>query len=228
MTAIVQRIEQIISDRLLTKHPFYALWSKGMLSKETLQEYAKQYFLLEKSFPAYLENLRHLAPSKEAQEVIEDNLADERGNPKPHTELWLDFAEGLGLSQAQATSASPLLQTSAEISVFSDLTRGSYVEGLAGLLAYEAMLPPVSESKMDGLRKFYGLADDKTLGFFTVHSVADVKHSNAWKQLLAGAVHTKADEAKAVQAVNRAIDAMWGFLDGVLEHYVPEETRAMC
>ncbi len=228
MTAIIQQIERIVEDKSVTKHPFYALWSKGMLSMQTLQEYARQYYHLEKAFPAYLENLLAFAPTAQAKEVIEENLADERGNPKPHTELWLDFAGGLGLTEAQATSAYPLIQTSGEIGAFHELTRSSYIEGLSALLVYEAMLPAVSESKMDGLRKHYHLSDAKSLGFFTTHAVADVKHSNAWKALLAEAVQTKADKRLALHAAEKAVDALWAFLDGVMEHYVPVETKAMC
>ncbi|HIH16156.1 MAG TPA: CADD family putative folate metabolism protein [Candidatus Diapherotrites archaeon] len=232
MTAFIQAIEEILVERSLTRHPFYQVWSQGGLSRESLREYARQYYHLERAFPAYLQNLLALAPSEEARQAIRENLRDELGqnpaNPKPHTRLWLDFAEGLGLNEAQATTAVPIRETAAEVNAFTRLTKGSYLEGLAALLAYEAMLPAVSESKMDGLRKFYGLSDAKSLGFFSTHAIADVQHSNAWRHLLAEAVQSKEDEAKAIQAVNQAVDAMWGFLDGVMQQFVPAEAKAMC
>jgi pyrroloquinoline-quinone synthase len=33
---LIQRIDQIIEERSLLKHPFYEMWSDGKLTQETL------------------------------------------------------------------------------------------------------------------------------------------------------------------------------------------------
>ena len=38
----------------MLKHPFYVAWSEGKLSREVLQEYAKQYYAHVRAFPTYV------------------------------------------------------------------------------------------------------------------------------------------------------------------------------
>ena len=47
---IVSRIEA----RPMLAHPFYQAWTKGELSRESLVEYARQYFRHVDAFPRYV------------------------------------------------------------------------------------------------------------------------------------------------------------------------------
>ena len=46
-TELIRRIDEVISSKSLLKHPFYQSWSKGELPKESLKQYAKEYFHFE-------------------------------------------------------------------------------------------------------------------------------------------------------------------------------------
>lgn len=94
----------------------------------------------------------------------------------------------------------------------------SVEEGVAALFAYEAMLPQVSKSKIEGLKKHYNISDADSLSFFTTHIGADAKHSDIWLKLLEKSNGLSKERLEA--AVNDTCDALNLFLDGVLKHSV--------
>jgi pyrroloquinoline-quinone synthase len=91
------------------------------------------------------------------------------------------------------------------------IANSSWTEGLCALYAYESQVPAVSASKIEGLEKFYGVNDAKTLAFFKVHKAYDVEHSRKVRELIDA--HADADTACA--ATKKAADALWSFLDGM-------------
>ena len=54
---LLDRLDSMIDKRHLLNHPFYTKWAEGTLPKEALQEYARQYYAFEASFPRYLSAL---------------------------------------------------------------------------------------------------------------------------------------------------------------------------
>ena len=51
---ITQKIDEMIEERSLLKHPFYQAWSDGKLTKESLAGYSKEYFQLVKAVPSFM------------------------------------------------------------------------------------------------------------------------------------------------------------------------------
>lgn len=85
--------------------------------------------------------------------------------------------------------------------------------GLAALYAYESQIPAVASAKIDGLKRFYGVADERGLSFFTVHEKADVYHAQTGAETIARHCATAHDRELAVEAGDRALDALWSLLD---------------
>ena len=48
---LIQKIDQIIEERSLLKHPFYEMWSDGKLTQDSLAGYSKEYFQLVQVVP---------------------------------------------------------------------------------------------------------------------------------------------------------------------------------
>ena len=48
MGSLIKRIDQIIEDKSLLKHPFYEMWSDGKLELDSLKGYSKEYYQLVK------------------------------------------------------------------------------------------------------------------------------------------------------------------------------------
>jgi pyrroloquinoline-quinone synthase len=199
-------INAIIKERHLLNHPFYQRWSQGKVSKETLQEYAKQYYHYEKALPDFLScSLDHLEEGP-VRDAVAEVLHDESSNPKPHAEMWLDFARGLGIPAEEVRSAAPSRQTVNLVQTYTSLCRRGAEEAIGALYAYESQQPEVAQAKADGLTRFYDVTDKDSLAFFRLHAVLDVHHAAA----LRTALH---DCEQARESAHLALDAWWRMLD---------------
>ena len=67
---------------------------------------------------------------------------------------------------------------------FFSQARKSYAEGLASLYTYERQIPEIAETKIQGLKKFYGVTSKEGLEFFEAHKSADVIHRAECEKLL--------------------------------------------
>ncbi len=120
------------------------------------------------------------------------NLIDEEAGSPNHPELWLKFAEGLGVSDVAVRSTEKTPETKNLIDTFRSVCGdGSIAEGLAALYAYESQIPAICESKIDGLKKYYGFNNPEHYRYFTVHIVADREHSAAERSMLGAYVKSR-------------------------------------
>jgi len=219
--AFWRELESRVSKYDLLCHPFYRAWSEGTLTRDDLRAYASAYYGHVAAFPEYLSAFLERLQPGELQRAVMANLADEQGldeNPssRPHHELWLDFAEGMGASREQAATAEPPSEIAGLIAHFARVAReGSAAEALAAFFAYESQVPRLAREKARGLREMYG-ADARTCGYFTLHAVADVHHANVWRgqlsSLLAG---DEAMREPALAAAENAARCLWRALDGI-------------
>jgi pyrroloquinoline-quinone synthase len=206
-----ERLNQIIASKSLLTHPFYQAWTEGKLSQDVLRRYAGQYWAQVSSFPRFVSSVHSRCPQIEARKVLLENLVDEELHGVDHPELWMRFAEGLGATRAEVEAQQPLPETKAMVDGFFDLAASDWTDGLCALYAYESQVPEVSKSKIEGLKKFYGIQDARSLAFFQVHQQYDVDHAAKVGAL----IDLHADPVRAEAATQKAADALWGFLDGI-------------
>ena len=81
---LLDRIDAMIDERHLLKHPFYTKWTAGTLPKEAMQEYARQYFAFESAMPRFLSAIHSRTESAAARQQLLDNLWDEEHGKKNH------------------------------------------------------------------------------------------------------------------------------------------------
>ena len=205
---------QVTAKHLLT-HPFYQAWARGELSREALQDYARQYYHHVAAFPTYLSAVHTNTEDQAVRKQILANLIDEEAGCPNHPELWLDFADALGVTRNEAQNVALEPETRHLIDTFRDVCRqGEPTDGLAALYAYESQIPAVSESKIDGLKAHYGMTDPKAYRYFSVHIEADKEHAAVERQLLANNLNGS-NGPSAVRAADRVLDALWQMLSGV-------------
>jgi pyrroloquinoline-quinone synthase len=212
---------EAVMEYSMLKHPFYVAWTEGRLSREVLAEYAKQYYAHVRAFPTYVSGVHsHCDDVSIRQELLENLIEEERG-AENHPELWLRFAEGLGVAREDVRDAELLPATKDSVRQLQALTQSEdYREGLAALLAYESQIPEVAQTKREGLKSFYGLADERSVSFFRVHEGIDVLHSRVELEILKGQCRTSAQQGRAIAAARDAAKALWNFLDGVTAAYL--------
>jgi len=211
---VLGRIDEAIARRDLLTHPFYAKWVDGTLPTECLQEYARQYHAFESAFPTFLSALHSRCDDRETRQALLENLWDEEHGSNNHRELWLRFAEGIGVSREDVESAEPNATTQALLDTYARATREAPVAaGVAAVYAYEAQVPRVAHSKIRGLREHYGIDGGPAAEFFEVHGDLDIEHSAAERAIVAQAPADEADDI--VEATAEALDAWWDFLTAV-------------
>jgi pyrroloquinoline-quinone synthase len=217
----LRALDGVVARHAMLKHPFYQVWNEGKLSKETLAEYAKQYYAHVRMFPRYVSAVHSRCEDQAARQLLLENLIEEEQGENNHPELWLRFAEALGVRRDAAKTAKLLPSTHESVTAISNLTQGKdFVEGVAALYAYESQIPEVARTKRKGLKRFYGIADARSVSFFTVHEKADLLHRKAERDILARHCVTRQSQNRALKAAEESAKALWHFLDGVHEAYV--------
>ena len=209
---------QIAAKHLLT-HPFYLAWTRGELSKEALSDYARQYYHHVAAFPTYLSSVHARCEDQPTRRQLLDNLIDEEAGSPNHPELWLQFAEALGVSKQDVQSSEKQPETSNLIGTFRSVcSEGTTAEGLAALYAYESQIPAVCESKIKGLVENYNMTAPRDYEYFSVHVEADREHAAAERSMLSEYV-TDENAASTGTAVDRVLDALWEMLSGVCRRH---------
>lgn len=200
----------------LLAHPFYQAWSTGQLSRDDLREYAAGYYPHVAAFPTYLSALHSRLPDGDLRRAVLRNLAEEEIVGPAHSELWLDFAEGMGGQRQQVRQREPLDEVKELVNVFRSFAQQAGIaECLAALYAYESQVPRIAEAKRRGLEQHYA-ADARTVAYFRLHRTADLRHAEVWRRLLFEAVQENRGSAPAaIAAAERACAALWRALDGI-------------
>ncbi|HMD30665.1 MAG TPA: CADD family putative folate metabolism protein [Candidatus Acidoferrales bacterium] len=210
---LLDAIDRKIEEHHLLKSPFYKAWTEGTLPKESLRQYAAQYFQHVAAFPGYLQALEERADGS-LRPLVQDNLAEELDPAGPHPQLWRDFAAAAGADGRALDTAEPMPAVKALIETYRDLcTNGSPAEAVAALYAYEAQVPEIATQKIAGLKLHYGVTEAPALRYFAVHEEADVRHRAAWREWLAS--QDAAETGKAAAAAERALKALWNALEAM-------------
>jgi pyrroloquinoline-quinone synthase len=215
MNQYLNNIDNDITQKHLLKHPFYLAWTRGELSKHALTDYARQYYHHVAAFPTYLSAVHAKCDDQITRKALLSNLIDEEAGSPNHPELWKKFADRLGGENAGFERTEEQPETKNLINTFRSVCgQGSTAEGLGALYAYESQIPAICESKIEGLKKYYGFTKPEHYEYFTVHIEADQEHSAAEREMLSRYINDRNFESVKV-SVNRVLDALWDMLSGV-------------
>ena len=216
----IDKIDDLIDRHHLLNHSFYKAWNKGELPKETIREYAAQYFQHVSMFPRYLSSIHSNCDQIKTRQLLLENLNEEEKGKENHPELWMRFAEGMGNTRDIVNETSPIKETKELVETFTKLSKSEkYHVGLAALYCYESMQPEISETKKDGLQKFYGIKDEDTLKFFTVHMHADKWHRKVVRNIIKKVANSKSKHEEIANSVETALGALNNFLTGMERVY---------
>lgn len=216
----IEKLDAAVARHAMLDHPFYRAWNEGALSKETLAEYAKQYYAHVRNFPTYLSAVHSRCDDITVRQLLLENLNDEEQGNENHPELWMRFTDALDLDRDDVRGARYLPKTNESVDEIKALTTSdNYLHGVAALYAYESQIPDVARTKREGLSKHYGVDDLRAVSFFTVHEEADLVHRRQEQEILAAHATDDATRRDVIAAAERSAKALWTFLDGVYEAY---------
>jgi pyrroloquinoline-quinone synthase len=225
-TQFFEQLEASIAKYDLLCHPFYRAWAAGELTRDDLREYARQYYHHVEAFPCYLAEFAIRLDEGDLRRAVLANMCDEKGaaggygkdsgpHSVPHSELWLDFAEGMG-ARRDVRWHLPVAEVRELIRHFHGVAgEGTPEEALTAFYVYESQVPRVAKEKERGLREMYN-ADDKTCGYFALHATADVFHANVWRQQLESRIAANPEAAQAaLDTAEKTAQLLWKALDGI-------------
>jgi pyrroloquinoline-quinone synthase len=159
-------------------------------------------------------------PDSELRREVLRNLAEEEGTDspagRPHSDLWMDFAAGMGSTRADVEHHTVQPEMAALLATFrAAMQEPTPAAAMAALYAYESKVPQIAVTKAEGLANHYA-ADAATAKYFTLHQTADVAHAAVWRGLIDKelAADPLAADA-ALDSAERAARALWTALDGV-------------
>ena len=197
----------------LLNHPFYKSWNEGKLTREIIKDYAEQYYQHVKAFPRYISATHSICEDIEKRKILLENLQDEENPNADHPKLWKNFALAMGADADKIEDVKREWFTNDMIENFFHQARKSYAEGLASLYTYERQIPEIAETKIRGLKKFYGVTSKEGLEFFEAHKAADVIHRKECEKLLDAL--TEEEKVKAEKSSMLTARYLWNFLSGM-------------
>ena len=207
---IIKKIDEMIEERSLLKHPFYQMWSDGKLNQESLAGYSKEYFQLVKAVPAFMAPIIEKAPDSVVSELVE-NQQEESDHIKP----WIAFAGELGISKDELISYSGTDKTQKAVSDLNHLM-DTFDGGACAMYAFEKEIPKISQTKLDGLSEFYGMTSNEATEYFKLHTEADIRHAASWRNILE---RSSIDSSNLIQIADKSISAQNLLLDSCYEEY---------
>lgn len=186
-----KQLNEKIGRWALLKHPFYQAWESGELPVDALRTYSSEY-------GAFIRLL------SDGWETIGDTATAEE--ERDHAELWRQFALALGpeVGEVGLRAVGDLVKTSRRLFAHSPTALGA-------LYAFEVQQPSTSKSKLEGLRKYYGLgagAED----YFETHS--NNQHEAAKLLGLISKLDSK-EAQQAIVACGEMGEALWNALTDI-------------
>jgi pyrroloquinoline-quinone synthase len=211
MNSLVKKIDELIEQKSLLKHPFYQMWSDGKLSMDSLAGYSKEYFQMVKAVPSFVDAIAKFAPDALVEE-IRSNGAEE----SEHIQPWTDFAVSLGVQRDEIDNYTGLEKTNQAVSELSQ-TITSLETGAAAMYAFEKEIPKISHTKLEGLEKFYNITSDDATQYFRLHMEADIRHAATWQNILENIPEEK--HAALIEVAEKSLSAQNHLLDSCYESY---------
>ena len=208
-----KELNQKLDKYHLLNHPFYKSWNEGKLTREIIKDYAEQYYQHVKAFPRYISATHSLCEDIEKRKILLENLNDEENRDADHPKLWKNFAIAMGANVDTIEEVETDKFTKDLIDNFFKNGRSTYAEGLASLYTYERQIPEIAETKIQGLKKYYGVNSVEGLEFFEAHKKADVHHRKECEKLLDSL--SEQEQGKAEIAALSTAKHLWNFLSGI-------------
>ena len=210
---VSKKLNKKLDQYHLLNHPFYKSWNEGKLTREIIKDYAEQYYQHVKAFPRYISATHSICEDIEKRKILLENLQDEENPNADHPKLWKNFALAMGADPDKIENVKREWFTNDMIENFFYQARKSYAEGLASLYTYERQIPEIAETKIRGLKKFYGVTSKEGLEFFEAHKAADVIHRKECEKLLDALTEEEKDKAEKASVLTARY--LWNFLSGM-------------
>lgn len=214
MTNLIELIDKEIEEQSILKHRFYQLWNEGKLTINDLKGYSLEYLHLVKSVPTMVEQILNRNNDPKISPLINENMNEEKEHIKP----WIKFAQALGNDESTIDTHEIAEKTKNAVELLENQMSNEFIKAVAAMYAYEKELPEISETKIQGLRKYYGIDSTDAIEYFNIHKEVDIHHAEVWRSILRNA--EEKDINLIMESVTNSMNAQNLLLDSIYEKYI--------
>ena len=233
----VEQLQQQVYNHRALNHPYLQRLADGNLPDVAgaLRDFAVQYSQYSQNFKKYLNIVLDQLNNKEHEQLILENYQEEDGHLDekhrrelgdlgidaewiesiPHTELFKQFQEAIGVTETDLANVSPaalqFYQRKQEI-CSQNLAAAIGAIGLAG----ESAVSRIYKFILQAIKRYTPLAPREYV-FFTLHTQMDDEHTKALQAIAADLAKTESNREQLTQGMTAALEARAGFWDALLE-----------
>ena len=205
------------------RHPFHQLMHRGELTREQLAGWVANRFCYQRSIPlkdaAILSNCPELQVRRRWIQRILDH--DGRDESPGGLEAWLVLAEAVGLSRDEVLDERhvvPGVRFACEAYI-NFCRQRPWVEAVASSLT-ELFAPDLMSRRIAAFERNYPWIDARALGYFRSRLTQAPRDAEHGLEIVTTRCHTRAEQERALAALDFKLDVLWSLLDAVHYHYV--------
>jgi pyrroloquinoline-quinone synthase len=232
---LIADLDQVLQQRHPRVHPIRQLLLSGRLTKEQLQWWVRNQFHEFRNIHRFFGVRYQKCPVPELRRMLLENMVEEEGEDlfggkyPSHPELWVRFAEGLGIPRDDIVNYEPLPGIRAALEMYVSLVQQSHWAVAIGTgLVFEGGGPKRMREERRALEKYYSWIPSEALDFFRAHEYHDEGHGNMVIDVIKRYCMTSQLQAEMREAVRQRADIMWLQNDCIYHAFVrpslPPET----
>jgi len=201
------------SSKQRVDHPFVRAVCAGTASMEQIRNWALQDYQFRRAVPR-IAMLRYLActdPEFQPRlyEVVEDETRGLRAGSIGHPDMFIEFAESIGIARKQLETAELRPATTAHL-YYAELIVHTlpWFVMMAAQIGAEGTFPPAVAALGRGFTKQYGMKPE-SVRFFTVHEEADEEHGRLAEDIALRYITSPPLQAQTREVTMRRLELLY-------------------
>jgi pyrroloquinoline-quinone synthase len=215
MTDFVRKLKEEIagSPKLRIRHPFVNEVCEGTASREQIRRWALQDYQFRRAVPR-LAMLRYLACTDPVFQpklyaVVEEETEGLRPGSVGHPDMFIEFAEALGLQRRELETA-PLEPATAAHLYYAELIIHTlpWFVVMSAQMSAEGTFGPAAAALGKGFIEQYGMKAE-AVRFFTVHVEADAEHGSLAEEIARAYITSPPLEEQTREVALRRLELLY-------------------
>jgi len=215
MADFVRNLKEEIarSPKQRVNHPFVRAVCEGRASRDQIRRWALQDYQFRRAVPR-LAMLRYLACTDpvfqpKLYEVVEEETQGLRPGSVGHPDMFVEFAEALGLQRKELETA-PLAPATAAHLYYAELIIHTlpWFVVMAAQMTAEGTFAPAAAALGKGFIQQYGIKPEHAR-FFTIHVEADAEHGSLAEEIARTYITSPSLEAQTREVALRRLELLY-------------------
>ena len=224
---LIADLQETLQKRYPRPHPVRQLLLTGKLTRQQLQGWARNLFHEFRNIHRFFGVRYQKCPVPELRRALIENMIEEEGEDMigrkypSHAELWMRFAEGLGIPRREMLSYEPLPGIRAALEMYVQLVQQSHWAVAIGTgLVFEGGGPKRMKEEREALERHYSWIPSGALDFFRVHEYHDEGHGNFCVDVIRNHCMEEHLQDEMRAAVKSRADIMWLQNESIYQAFV--------